>query len=463
MRRRSGALRRGETRLVVGAHVVVRLDRMGPEGEALGTLGDRAVAVPYGAPGDEATVRITHLRGPTVQGRIVALRRASPRVTQPLCPHFGRCGGCQWQHLSYPLQLEQKTLLVREALARSGLGSLRVEPALGWEPPWEFRTRLLASVALREGRPVLGFYSWGGERLIDVRTCPVQHPGTAAVLGAVRAAWSALAPLLAAGPGERPLLRGVLARVGAATGDVLLGLAVAGPLTGEMRMAAVRSLLDTVPGLVSLVEVQVPARGHLLRGRRASLLWGRPYVREEVAGVRYHVPALADFPTNARALPGLVELVLQLLDAGPEDTVLEPDAGIGAYSLHLALSAGWAVGVTDAGSLEAAWDNARLNRITNCMFYTRDPSRALAKVARRGQVRLAFLHPPSTGLSEGMVAALGQGGVLRVVYLATGLGALGRDLALLAGQGYRVRQVRPVDLSPQTSRVAALAVAERGR
>jgi 23S rRNA (uracil1939-C5)-methyltransferase len=444
----------------VGARVVVRFDRMGPRGEALASLEGRVVAVPYGAPGEEATVRIVDSRGSLLRGQIVVLRRVSPRVVPPPCPHFGRCGGCQWQHLPYTLQLEQKTLLVREALSQAGLGHLAVEPAVGWEPPYEFRTRLLVAVGLRDGRPVLGFYAWGGSRLVDVRTCPVQHPGTAAVLAAVRAAWESLAPLLVPGPGGRPLLRGILARVGAATGDVLLGLATGAPLGGDLRMTAVRSLLDSVPGLVSLVEVRVPPRGHLLRGRRASLLWGRPYVREEVAGVRYHVPALAEFPTNARALPGLIELILQALDAGPEDTVLEPDAGIGTYSLHLALASGRAVGVTDVATVEAAWDNARLNRITNCMFYTRDPARALAKVARHGPVRLAFLHPPAPGVPAGLVEALRDAGVRRIVYLG-GLRALGRDARALGEGGYAIARVQPVDLSPQTSRVAALLVAEK--
>ncbi len=443
-------------RLVPGKHVTVRFDRMGPDGEALALLEGRLLAVPYAGPGEEATVRLVEVRPDRLSGQIVALRSVSTRITRPRCPHFGRCGGCQWQHLEYPVQLEQKTLLVREALERARLRDLRVDPAIGWEPPWEFRSRLHAVVSTRDGRPVLGFYAWGGERTVDIETCPVQHPGNVAVLSAVRAAWDYLAPAVARGAGGPGILRGVMGRVGASTGEVMLGLAVDEPLHAAGRVGAVGALLDRVPGLVSIMEVRVPRRGHVLRGRRVSLLWGRPYIREEVAGVRYHLPALSEFPENVRALPGVIEMALEALDAGPDDMIFEPDAGVGAYTLHLALGAGRAVGVTTDGDLQAAWDNARLNRIANCMFYARDPLRALDKVRRHGPLRRAFLHPPGRGLPLEMPEALRRAGIGRAVYLGRALGALGRDAAALAAAGYTIVRVQPVDLSPQTSHVAVL-------
>lgn len=428
---------------------------MGPDGEALAAVDGRVLAVPYGAPGEEATIRLLEVHPDRLRGQIVALRTVSTRIARPRCPHFGRCGGCQWQHLEYPTQLEQKTLFVREALERARV-DVPVEGAIGWEPPWEFHSRLHAVVSTRDGRPVLGFFAWGGEHVVDIKTCPVQHPGNIAALNAVRAAWEYLAPAVQRGPVGGGILRGIMARVGGATGDVMLGLAVDEPLAAAGRVGAVGALLDRVPGLVSIVEVRVPRRGHVLRGRRVSLLWGRAYIREEVAGVRYHLPALAEFPANCRAFPGLLEMVLEALDAGRDDAIFEPDAGIGAYTLHLALTAGRAIGITTDRDLEAAWGNVRLNRITNCMFYARDPVRALEKVRRGGAVERAFLHPPGRGLPPGMPEALRRAEVRRAVYLGRALPALGRDAAAMAAAGYTITRVQPVDLSPQTSHVAAL-------
>jgi len=425
---------------------------MGPTGEALATIGGREVAVPYAAPGEEARIRILSLEPRRARGRLVALQVASPRVVQPRCPHFGRCGGCQWQHLEYPAQLEQKTALVSAALARGRIQRPPIAPAIGWEPSWEFRAHLEAAVGLRDGQPVLGFYSWGGDRIVEARECPVQHPGNVAALTSVRAAWEALPPL-------GGILRGLISRVGTATGEVMVGLSVPRRLRAEEREIAVRALLDAVPGLVSLMEVRAPRRGHLLAGRRADLLWGRPYVQEEVAGVRFHVPLLAEFPVNLRALPGLIELILGALDATPQDTVVEPDAGIGGYTLHVALGAARVLAVTTAAQLDAAWANARLNRVTNCLFYARSPVRALEKVRRREPVRLAFLHPPGTGLASDLPQALRRAGVERVVYLGRTLGGLAPDAAALERAGFRIRQVQPIDLSPHTSRVHALITA----
>lgn len=458
--REGGARRRLEGRKTrapgPGTRVTVRFDRMGPGGEALATVEGRVLAVPYAAPGEEASVRILEARGGMLRGRLVALRRVSSRIARPPCPHFGLCGGCQWQHLEYSVQLEQKTALVREALGRAGLSDLSVHPAVGWEPPWEFRTQLEAVVSTRQGRSVLGFFAWGGDRVVRIQQCPVQHPGNVAALGAVRAVWESLVPAVAGSVPGQLSLRAVRARVGAATGEVMLALAVSEPLSVAGRAAVVRALLDRVPGLVSIMEVRVPPRGPMREGRRATLLWGRAYLREEIAGVRYHIPLLGEFPLNARALPGLLEMVLAQLDAGPADAVAELDAGIGAYTIHLALSAGRVIGVTEEEHLDAAWGNARLNQVTNVMFYARDPLRALEKALRHGPLRIAFLHPPGRGLAPGVPGALRHAGVARVVYLGRALVALGRDAAALQHEGFRIVRVQPVDLSPQTSRVNAL-------
>ncbi len=111
------ARRASPDRLAPGREMIVRFDRMGAGGEALAVIAGREVAVPFAAPGEEARVRILRVERGRARGQLVALRVASPAVVRPRCPHFGRCGGCQWQHLEYPAQLEQKTRLVSEALA----------------------------------------------------------------------------------------------------------------------------------------------------------------------------------------------------------------------------------------------------------------------------------------------------------------------------------------------------------
>jgi 23S rRNA (uracil1939-C5)-methyltransferase len=465
-------------RLVVGRHITVRFERMGPDGEAVATVAGRILAVPYAAPGDEATVRLLEIDRARLRGQIVTLNGISTRITRPLCPHFGRCGGCQWQHLDYATQLEQKTLLVRDALRRAGVTDVRVDPAVGWEPPWEFRTRLAAAVGTRAGRPIVGFLSWGGERIVDVRTCPVQHPGGVAALAAARAAMNSLVSAISEGAMAEAaaredahrhavgraigqgILRGLLVRVGAATGEVMLGLSTTERFGIAGRAMVVRAFLDSVPGLVSIMEARVQRHSHLMRGRHTSLLWGRPYIQDEAAGVRYHVPLLAEFPSNANAFAAVVEMILAELDPGPADTVIEPSAGIGAYTLHLALAAGRVVGVTGEEWMDAAWENARLNRLDNCVFYTRDPLKALAKVARRwGPVRLAFLRPDGAGLPDGLLRGLRQHGVARLVYLGRSLSATGRDAAALAAAGFHIARVQPVDTSPHTSRLSVLLTA----
>jgi 23S rRNA (uracil1939-C5)-methyltransferase len=175
--------------------------------------------------------------------------------------------------------------------------------------------------------------------------------------------------------------------------------------------------------------------------------------------VRYHIPALAEFPSNMHAFPGIIETILSELDPSGTDAIIEPDAGIGAYTLHLALAAGRVIGITGEEWLDAAWTNARLNRIDNCVFYARDPLKALEKFVRRGPVRLAFLHPRGAGLSPDLVPGLRRHGIERIVYLGGTLRTMARDAAMLVRGRYRIVRAQPMDVSPQTSRVAVLLTA----
>ncbi|MGH2349209.1 MAG: TRAM domain-containing protein, partial [bacterium] len=285
------------TPLKVGQKATLKFRSFNLAGAGVAAHGPQTVAVPFALPGEEAVVEITAATGQHAQGRIVALLRKSAGVVVPRCRHFGRCGGCQWQHLPYEAQLAAKTRLVRDTLAAAIPGGPVVQEAVGGDP-WQYRSRLQAALAIRRDRMVGGFYGVGDEVVINIQECPIQHPANVRLLLHSRDVIAELGwPVYDRATG-RGLLRGIIAQTGFATGESMLILCATGDLPD--RMAFVRAATERLPELRSvLLSVRPPTTAELLG--RIELLWGRPYITDVLGGVRVGLYGSPSIPPNPGA------------------------------------------------------------------------------------------------------------------------------------------------------------------
>ena len=214
----------------VGERLTVRFSAVAPDGSALAHVGTALLSVPFGVPGEDAVVEVVR-GGRRAQGRLVALLRKSPDVVRPRCSHFGRCGGCQWQHLLPEAQRRLKTRLVKDYLKdHADVRRDLVRDTVGGGEAWAYRNVVRAVFAEREGVAVVGYHAGGTSRVFDVAECPVQHPANEAILRAARHAARTLGlPVYDRATGAG-LLRGVVGLVSFATGEALLTLSTTAPL-----------------------------------------------------------------------------------------------------------------------------------------------------------------------------------------------------------------------------------------
>jgi 23S rRNA (uracil1939-C5)-methyltransferase len=435
-----------------GERLTVRFTDLTPDGAALARVGPATLSVPFGVPGEDALVEVTR-GGRRAEGRLVALLRKSADVTPARCPHFGRCGGCQWQHLVPDAQRRLKTRLVRDFLKEhAGVRRDLVAEAIGGEV-WAYRSVLRATVGAREGRAVVGFHVAGGARVVDVAACPVQHPANEAILHAVRRAVRALGwPPYDRSTGQG-LVRGALGLAARATGEALLVLSTARALPDPT--ALVHALLDRVPGLVGILHTVQPAPTPELLGPRVRLLWGRAYVEDEIAGYRVRLRPEGDLPPNAGALPLLLDAILRLAAPGADDVVVDLHASTPLAALALAGRAQVAIGLV--GSRRLLDDHraaAAANGVANAVFMARAPRAYLVRAAARGRrPHVALVESRGPGLDPAVVEAVAACGIPRVVSVARSLAACAHDLHAWQQAGYRVERVCPVDLLPHTSHV----------
>lgn len=452
--------------LVPGGEVELLLTGMAGEGDAVGRLGGLAVFAAGGVPGERVRVRVREVRPRHARGEVVAVLEPGPGRVVPPCPVAGACGGCRWQHLTYPKQLEWKRRLVQDALERVGrLVGVPVPPTLGMEDPWGYRNKGAIPFRRVGGRVVAGFFRPETHEVVDLPPvegdaaggCRIQHPLVNRVAAAVRGLVGERGIPAYDETDGTGLLRHLVVRVGVRTGEALAVLVVNGEdLPGAPGLA--RDLTERVPELVGVVMNVNTAPTNVILGPVTRVLAGRDHLFEEVGGLRFKVSARSFFQVNTLQAERLYALALDAAGLTGGEFLADAYCGTGAMALLAARRCRRVVGVEELReAVEDARENARLNGIGNVRFRVGRVEERLEDLREgsRGPDAL-LLDPPRKGCDARVLRACLEMRPRRLVYVSCNPATLARDLAVLAA-GYRIAAVRPVDLFPQTPHVECVA------
>ncbi|MGH2349312.1 MAG: 23S rRNA (uracil(1939)-C(5))-methyltransferase RlmD [bacterium] len=387
----------------------------------------------------------------------VPLDRIDSQVAQvaPRCRHFGVCGGCLWQDVDYPAQLQTKEAFVTGHL-RAVADPAVFRPIIAAPSPWFYRNKMEFTF----GPPAaLGLHERGRwHRIVDLEECFLQSPESAAIVRDVRAYVTA-AGLSCYDPRTRHgLLRSLVIREGRGTGEAMVGIVTTpGPWPGAGAFA--RMLAGRYPHLASIVRGIAPAETMELA--EIEVLSGRAHIVERVAGLRFAVGLTTFFQINTAQTEGMIALVDEFAALNGSSRVVDLYCGVGTFALALARRAGEVIGI-DASrrSIEAARENAAANGIGNAAFYAAD-ARALSVMAGAQSPDVLVLDPPRAGAGTKVMGRIAALRPARVIYVSCNPATLGSDLRALAACGYAVAAVQPVDQFPQTPHVECIVHAHR--
>ena len=433
------------------------------EGAGVGRIDGFTMFVPYALPGETVRARAVKVQKNYAFGRLETVELPSPSRATPPCPHFGRCGGCSWQHLEYAAQLEQKQKLVRNCLERiGGVENPPVAPCLGMETPFRYRNKGQFPVGGAPGSLVAGFFAPRSHRLVPVEDCLLQRPESNQAVGTVLEFLNRYRiPAYDEATGKG-LVRHILTRLGFATGEMMVCLVINGsriPHEKELAQA-----LAKLPGLKSLVLNENTARTNVILGRRTRVLWGEDAIHEELDGIRYRVSPLSFFQVNPVQAARLYRTAVDFLAPKPSDTVLDLYCGTGSLSLFLAQKAGKVIGVEVVPeAVEDARRNAVDNGLHNTEFYAGEVERLLPGLFAQGyfQADGVVLDPPRKGCDPSVLKALLELQAPRLVYVSCDPATLARDVKVLQSGGYRLEIARPVDQFCQTGHVETVCLMSR--
>lgn len=457
--------------------ITVTLTSIAHGGEAIGHHAGKIVFVPYAIPGETVQAEIVEEKQRWARARLVRVLKPSPDRVLPPCPYFGpgQCSGCQWQHIAYERQLELKAEVVADQLRR--LGHIEQPPVLepialaNDEGLLDFGYRNHAQlVADAEGR--LGYVRDGvgqGQSRGEMRSQGVRAPGQPAqdvmavdeclllhplldemhgalLAGLVQTETYGTEPQEEAPepPAEAPVIvRRINLRAGINTGQRLLAFETAG---------------DRAPAFV--VE-DLPVRC-VVRRRDGSIegLVGEPYIEELVAGRTFRISANSFFRTNTVGAEVMVDLAAEMLAPQGHETLLDGYCGVGLFSLSLAGQVGQVIAIeeSEAACEDFAWNARDLDNVT---LYEGLMEEVLAALESE-RIDVAVIDPPHNGAGPEVAQQLARLGVPKLLYVSGDPATLARDAKLLLAVGYRLEQVQPIDMCPQTYQVESLALFRLG-
>ncbi|HKF46573.1 MAG TPA: 23S rRNA (uracil(1939)-C(5))-methyltransferase RlmD [Terracidiphilus sp.] len=405
-------------------------------GNFLARSDGKAIFVPMALPGEQAQVRIVEdkaRRGYAVAEVDAITAPAAERIA-PRCPHFGTCGGCQYQHTDYPAQLRFKEAILRETFTRAGIAAPNEIAVLSGDP-WEYRNRIRVAF---DAKGNVGYRGRRSHAIIPIRECPIASP----VL--VRAALAAAELFKKSAPSLRPSELSLFANP---EEDFLLasvfaeGRALA-PLTERLE-----ALIEEFPGIGG---VDLIAQDEGRREQRAAQI-GAASLSYRAAGFDYRVDNGAFFQVNRRLLDPLVGMVTQKHTGA---LAWDLFAGVGLFARKLTASFDKVIAVESAPAATKAL-------AANLAGTTGESVPASALDFLRGnsggqRPDLIVVDPPRTGLGEEITREFARIAAPSMVYVSCDPVTLARDLRPLLASGYAIESVTLADLFPQTFHLETL-------
>lgn len=446
------------------------------EGKALARVDDMVVFVPFAAPGDVADLQVVRRKHHYCEARAVKFHTYSPWRVEPVCPHFGICGGCKWQHLMYAKQLLYKEQQVVDSLTRIGKIPLpEVSPIIGAEKTTCYRNKIefsfsnkrwltekeIAEDVKYDNMNGVGFHITGAfDKVLDVKECFLMNPLQNLVRNGVRDFANDNGISFFDLRAQTGVLRNMMFRT-SNSGEVMLVFQFHFTDEAEERQAMdVLSYIDrTFPEITTIVWVNNLKCNDTIDDLDLQLYKGCGYVTELMEDLKFKVGPKSFYQTNNDQAYNLYKVVRTFCGLTGKERVYDLYTGTGTIANFIAAQAGSVIGIEYVReAIEDAKVNAELNGITNVDFIAGDMKDILNEdfIKEKGRPDVIVTDPPRAGMHGDVIAAILFARPERIVYVSCNPATQARDLALL--EGYEVKALQPVDMFPHTHHIENVAL-----
>lgn len=458
----------------------VTITDVAAEGKAVAKVNELVIFVPYVVPGDVVDLQVKRKKNHYAEAVAVKFHEKSPLRTEPFCSHFGVCGGCKWQCLSYEEQLKYKQKQVFDNLTRIGKVELpEFRPILGSEKTRFYRNKLEFTFSNKrwlteeevkqdvkyDQMNAVGFHIPGAfDKVLAIDKCWLQDDISNQIRNAVRDyAYAHNFPFFDLRTQEG-LLRNIMIRT-SSTGELMVVLQC--KVTddeGRRKMEEILQFMaDSFPQITSLMYVINNKCNDTIGDLDVEVFKGNDHIFEEMEGLRFKVGPKSFYQTNSEQAYNLYKVAREFAGLTGNELVYDLYTGTGTIANFVARPARKVVGIEYVPeAIEDAKVNSALNGIDNTLFYAGDMKDILTNdfIAEHGRPDVIITDPPRAGMHNDVIDVILAAEPKRIVYVSCNPATQARDLQLLDGK-YKVTAVQPVDMFPHTHHVENVVQLER--
>ena len=454
----------------------VTITDIGAEGKAIAKVNNCVVFVPYVVPGDVVDLQVTHKKKNYMEARAVKFHQYSNKRCQPVCQHFGICGGCKWQMLPYSEQLFYKQKQVEDHLLH--IGKIQFPPLLPILPSdkiefyrnklefafsnkrWKTSEEMQQQKSLKNENAV-GFHIPGKfDKVLDIEKCWLQDDISNKIRNEIRRYATEKGFSFFDLRRQEGFLRTMIIRT-SSNGEVMVIMTFFEE-NKKYRENLLQHLADTFPQITSLLYVINPKANDTITDQEINIFKGKEYIYEVMEDLKFKIGPKSFFQTNTAQACKLYQVVRNFAQLTSKELVYDLYSGTGTIANFIARQCKQVIGIEYVSeAVEDAIANSDLNQIKNTSFFAGDMKKIMTPefIQQQGQPDVIITDPPRVGMHADVIKAILQTHTQRIVYVSCNSATQARDLNLMDAQ-YHIVAIQPVDMFPHTHHVENVVLLE---
>ena len=458
----------------------VTITDVAAEGKALAKVNDMVVFVPYVVPGDVVDLQVKRKKNKYAEAVAVNFHEYSPQRAVPFCQHYGVCGGCKWQCLSYEDQIKYKQKQVTDNLTRIGKVELpEISPILGSEKTQFYRNKLeftfsdkrwlteeeVKAEVKYDQMNAVGFHIPGAfDKVLAIEKCWLQDDISNQIRNTIRDYAYEHGLAFYNIRNHEGLLRNLMIRT-SSTGElmVLLQVRVSADKDLDNTKTLLAHVAEKFPQITSLLYVVNNKCNDTINDLDVEVFKGNDHIFEEMEGLRFKVGPKSFYQTNSEQAYNLYKVTRDFAGLTGDELVYDLYTGTGTIANFVSRKAKKVVGIEYVPeAIEDAKVNSEINGITNTLFYAGDMKDMLTQdfINEHGRPDVIITDPPRAGMHNDVIDVILFAEPKRIVYVSCNPATQARDLQLLDAK-YKVMAVQPVDMFPHTHHVENVVLLEK--
>lgn len=458
----------------------VTITDVAAEGKSLTRVDDMVVFVPFAVPGDVVDLQVRKKKHHYCEAEVVRFIKYSERRAEPVCQHFGICGGCKWQNLPYEDQLKAKQKQVHDQLTRIGKVELPdFRPILGSEKNYEYRNKLEFSCSNKrwltkeevnsgvqlDHKNAIGFHITGAfDKIYPIEKCWLMDDLCNQIRNEIRDYALDNGISFFDVREQTGLLRDIMIR-NSSTGEWMVLVQFKFQEQGDEQRAhdLLQHIGDRFPQITSLLYVNNQKCNDTFSDQTVVVFKGKDHITEMMDKLQFKVAAKSFYQTNTQQAFHLYEVARQLAQLTGKELVYDLYTGTGTIANFVARHAQQVIGIEYVeDAIADAKANSKCNGIENTLFYAGDMKDILTDefVEQHGKPDVIITDPPRAGMHPDVIQTILRAAPKRIVYVSCNPATQARDLEVLNEQ-YRVEAVQPVDMFPHTPHVENVVLLEQ--